>query len=197
MTIRDKVGEAVVGGLTGLAVVVVYLIARAAIHGAGPGDWLAFAGAMVGIGGATGTAIYVADRTRRTARRDDVNLLKGALEDLDVTLGKIARGDAGEPDRHKQKADIVSLLEQLNLGREVFAHARATSKIDDVTLWRHVRVVEMTIEDNAKMLEKETAIVGEREPTDEILRIYREHTQTFAAELRPRLRDAIGRIGKL
>lgn len=197
MTIRDKVGEAVVGGLTGLAVVVLYLIARAAIYGASPGDWLAFAGAMVGIGGATGTAIYIADRTRRTARRDDVNLLKGALEDLDGTLGKIARGDAGEPDKQKQKADIVALLTQLNLGREVFAHARATSKIDDVTLWRHVRVVEMTIEDNAKMLEKETAIVGEREPTDDILRIYREHTQAFAAELRPRLRDAIDRIAKL
>ena len=197
MTTQDKIREAIVGGLTGLAVVVVYLIVRAILNGADAGDWLAFAGAMVGIGGAALTAIFIADRTRRIARSDDVNLLKGALEDLDGTLRKIARGDADEPDKQKQKDNIVSLLTQLRLGREVFAHARATSKIDDVTLWRHVRIVEMVIEDNAKMLEKETAIVGDREPTDDILRIYREHTGAFAGELRPRLRDAIERIGQL
>ncbi|MBL0914468.1 MAG: hypothetical protein IBJ13_02820 [Sphingopyxis sp.] len=194
---KDKVGEAVVGGLAGLAVVVLFLIAQALLYGATPGDWLAFAGAMIGIGGATGTAIYAADRSRRAARRDDVNLLRGAMHDLDGTLAKIARGDAGEQDKAKQKDSIVLLLTQLEFGREVFAHALTTSRIDDVTLWRHVRLIEKSIADNAKMIARETAIVGKNEPTDDILRIYREHTKAFAGELRPLLRSAIERIDRL
>ena len=196
MSWKDKINEAIVGGLSGLLVVVLYLIAQAILHGADPGDWLAFAGAMLGIGGATFTAIYVADRTRRAARRDDVRLLKGALEDLDDTLERISRNDTA-PDRAMQKDNIVLLLTQLELGQEVFGYARETSKIDDVTLWRHVRIIEITIDENAKMIARETAIVSNNEPTDEILRIYIEHTQAFANNLRPLLRSAIDRIGRL
>lgn len=197
MTSRDKVGEALVGGVTGLAVVVVYLIARAAFEGADAGDWLAFAGAMTGIGGATFTAIYVADRTRRLGRRDDLNLLKGSLEDLGETVAKMVRGDVDESDRNRQKDNIIFRLADLNLGREVFAHARATSRIDDVTLWRRVRIIEITIEKYAKVIEREIAIVGNNEPTDDILRVHRERAQELADDIGPLLDSALDRIEQL
>lgn len=197
MTRNEVMREIVGGGIAGLVAFAAFLIFQGIFQGADAGDWLAFAGAMIGIGGATGTAIYVADRSRRAARRDDVNLLKGSLEDLGNTVEQMARGDPEESDRNRKKDNIIFRLADLNLGRDVFAHARTTSRINDATLWRRVRIIEIAIEKYVKVIEREIAIVGNNEPSDEILRVHHEQAQVLADEMRPLLATALARIEQL
>lgn len=189
--------EAAVGGVAGLAVVTLYIILESLAVGADAGDWLGFAGAIVGVGGAAGTAIYVEERKRRQSRRDDIRLLAGALQDLDQALEAFAPDVDHGPDLYRQREAILSSLERLNFGCELFAHARAASKIDDVTLWRLVRRVEQVIGDHVAMLEREAGIIDDYGVTEGILKVFRQKTTAFSERLKPLLAQALDRIDRI
>ncbi|GLI96644.1 hypothetical protein [Sphingobium sp. BS19] len=89
---KPIVQEAVVGGLTGLAVVLLYICFRESLNGADTGDWLQFAGAMLGSGAAVAGAIYIESLKRNRDRQ------QGQATLLDI-LKQIERSfiDAAEP----------------------------------------------------------------------------------------------------
>lgn len=197
MSWKNYLPEAAVGGGAGLAVVVFYIIANGWAGGANAGDWLAFAGALVGTAGAAGTALYVEERRRRLRRRDDLRLLREALDDVQRTT--LALGQAPGPfvGADAEKTFILEALDELALGCELFREARAAAKIDDAALWRAIRRVEMAIDAHRASLEREAAVVGGFAPSDEILRISREKRAAFARYLLPLLEKAQDRIARI
>lgn len=89
---KPIVQEIVVGGLSGLALVLLYICLRAVLDGADPGDWLQFAGAMLGSGTAVAGAIYIESLKRNRDKQ------QGQATLLDI-LKQIERSfiDAAEP----------------------------------------------------------------------------------------------------
>jgi len=68
--------EVIAGGLSGLFLVLIYILVRAHFDGAQPGDWLQFAGALLGSGTAVGGALFIERRKRdRDAERGKTTLM--------------------------------------------------------------------------------------------------------------------------
>src|SRR4051794_3414080 len=90
---RERGMEALVGGAAGLAVIVFYIVARAKIEGAGAGDWLSFAGAIIGVFIAIvgGQAVGWADRfvKRREATADLIKAIDAFAHTARDTIGSV------------------------------------------------------------------------------------------------------------
>ncbi|KFD27054.1 hypothetical protein [Sphingobium yanoikuyae] len=94
---KNRVTEALVGGAAGLVVVATYIIARAVFNGADDGDWLNFAGVVVGVMLTAGVTIGLqryADWQRIRPYRQRLKFLIGELEAS--TKQSLAPGAEGE-----------------------------------------------------------------------------------------------------
>lgn len=80
------VEEVVVGGLSGLGLVVGYILLRGYLDRASAGDWLQFAGAMLGTGLAVVGALYVEKRRRDHEQRQGKATLLDVLRQIDGEL---------------------------------------------------------------------------------------------------------------
>jgi hypothetical protein len=79
MSWADRLREALVGGLTGLATVALYAVARAKLIGAPAGDWLGFAGAVIGTALAVGGAVWIEHWKRGTERRAETRAVLASV----------------------------------------------------------------------------------------------------------------------
>lgn len=84
--------EMAVGGLSGLVLVLVYILIRAYLDGAEPGDWLQFVGAMLGSGTAVGGALFIEGRKRRQDEQRGQATLLDALNETAYAIRSV-----GEP----------------------------------------------------------------------------------------------------
>lgn len=79
---RNEIPHAFAGGITGLVIVCTYITARAYSEGAEAGDWLAFAGALIGVTGAI--AVVTVIPLYKTYRSDNhaKTLMRDAAKDI-------------------------------------------------------------------------------------------------------------------
>lgn len=95
--------EIVVGGLSGLGLVAGYILLRGYLDSASAGDWLQFAGAMMGTGLAVAGALYVEKRRRdhdkdrgKATLLDALRLIDTELDDfLEPLTGDLSKDVAG------------------------------------------------------------------------------------------------------
>lgn len=76
---KDRLKEALVGGLAGLSVVVAYIIVHAALTGTPASDWLSFAGAVAGSGLAVAGAVWIEHWKRNRERQAEANALLASV----------------------------------------------------------------------------------------------------------------------
>lgn len=90
------VEEVIVGSLSGLAVVAGYILLRGYLDKASAGDWLQFAGAMLGTGLAVAGALYVEKRRRDHDKQQGQATLLDALRQIDSELEGFLEPLSGE-----------------------------------------------------------------------------------------------------
>lgn len=101
MSGTDRLKEAAAGGLAGLAVVTIYIIARAKLIGASDGDWLSFAGAVAGSGLAVAGAVWIEHWKRSRERRAEAQAILASVIRLRSVSDMILKGrseDIPEPE---------------------------------------------------------------------------------------------------
>lgn len=79
MNWKDRLKEALVGGLAGLLIVTVDIIVRAALTGTPASEWLSFAGAVAGSGLAVAGAVWIEHWKRNRERQAEANGLLASI----------------------------------------------------------------------------------------------------------------------
>lgn len=119
--------EAVVGGLSGLSVVLIYILIRAHLDGADPGDWLQFAGAMLGSGTAVGGALFIERvKSREEKSRGDATL-RDAFEETARAMRPLAQPLEG---------GLKAKVSQINAHR---FHLEVAKDFSEFVLVQHIR----------------------------------------------------------
>lgn len=124
---KRVIEEMAVGGLTGLAVVLVYIIVRAHLEGAQPGDWLQFSGALIGSAAAVAGALFVEHVRRLHSEKQGTASMAEALSEL-----LYAFESAAEP----LEGDLGRAVSQINVRRQLLEVAK---EFTDFVLVRHTQ----------------------------------------------------------
>lgn len=119
--------EAAVGGLSGLAVVLAYVLIRAHLDGADPGDWLQFAGAMLGSSTAVAGALFIERVKSREAKKIGEATLRDAFEETARAIRAVV-----EP----LQGSLSSKVSQINAHRY---HLEVAKDFNEFVLRQHIR----------------------------------------------------------
>lgn len=127
--------EMAVGGLSGLVLVLVYILIRAYLDGAEPGDWLQFVGAMLGSGTAVGGALFIEGRKRRQDEQRGQATLLDALNETAYAIRSVGEPLDGDL---SQKVGLINARRYLLEAAKEFTdfvlkqHLLPSSQVGDV-----------------------------------------------------------------
>ncbi|WP_345169489.1 hypothetical protein [Sphingomonas daechungensis] len=155
------------------------------------GDWLAFAGALLGVVLAVGGAIFVERWKKSTELQADLKLIEDALVELEQSLSSLDVPFDADRRVADQKQPVIHSLERLEDARAVLAFAREQTKVTDIALWRGLRSIELDIDARRQMLDQEKGILLGRNVTRRVLEINRSKLVAFAENLLPTVRQTI------
>lgn len=127
--------EIVVGGLSGLALVLLYLLINAHSEGADAGDWLQFAGAMMGTGLAVVGALYVEKRRRDHDKQQGQATLLDVLKQMEDSFADAATPLEGNLDR--DVGEIRARRFFLEVTKEYAEFVLKQHLQPDSSVWRH------------------------------------------------------------
>ena len=126
MNDRNRLSEALVGGGTGLLVVASYIVLRSLADGAGPGDWLNFAGVIFGVAlTIAGTLIVTAIAKALSEKEKRAQFIR-AVKSLGYACQKASLLDRQELILHGQ------IMEQLWRGALVAISALPNERYDEI-----------------------------------------------------------------
>lgn len=137
MNRKAIIQEILVGGLSGLALVLVYILIRSHLDGADPGDWLQFAGAMLGSGSAVAGGVFL----ERMRRKHDEDRGKATLLDA-LTEVSFAIHSAKEPlegDLSKDVSQINARRYLLEVAKEFLEFVLKDHIAPSSRVWRRAR----------------------------------------------------------
>ena len=102
MSWSDRALEAAVGGASGLIVVAIFIVTRAWLHGVSDGDWLQFAGVIIGVA-LTITGAKLVDEVGSRARR------ARCKHDFTLAVRAVATGLARMTDGPAEQLTVTSI----------------------------------------------------------------------------------------
>lgn len=132
---KQVIREAAVGGLSGLAVVIGYIIVRSYTDGAQAGDWLQFAGAMLGTGGAVAGALFIESWKRKRDNEQGKATMLDVLKQMDESFKDVAEPLADDVNRAISEINARRFFLETTKGYAEFVlkqHLIPNSKV-----WRH------------------------------------------------------------
>jgi hypothetical protein len=129
--------EIAVGGLSSLALVLIYILIRANLDGAGPGDWLQFAGAMLGSGTAVGGALFIEALKRRRDERQGEATLLDALSETAYAIR--SAGEPLEGDLNQKIGEINARRYLLEVAQEFTDFVLKKHLLPNSEVWRRSR----------------------------------------------------------
>lgn len=142
--------EAVVGGATGVAVVLFFIVLKSVIDGVASSDWLRFAGTILGTTFAVFGAGVIEHYKRKLAKDEAVDALRDAiLEAREAMRDYIAPwNDLGTPDLLlKQKVvEIISRRERLSAAHELLKFVISRYSTPNILTWRRFQIIGECIE---------------------------------------------------
>ena len=132
---KQVIREASVGGLSGLALVVCYIVVRSYTDGAQAGDWLQFAGAMLGTGGAVAGALFIESWKRRRDQEQGKATMLDVLKQMDKSFSDIA--EPISDDVNKAVSDINARRFFLETTKGYAEFVLKQHLIPSSKVWRH------------------------------------------------------------
>lgn len=135
MSKKRIIEEVAVGGLSGLVLVVGYIMLRGYLDSASAGDWLQFAGAMLGTGLAVVGALYVEKRRRVHEKLQGKATLMDVLKQMDDSFADAATPLDGALGRDVGEINARRFFLETTKGYAEFAlkqHLQPDSRV-----WRH------------------------------------------------------------
>ena len=177
MTPQQKLESFLVGGLTGLAVVGIYLLIRGFSPSADAGDWLSFSGSLFGTGLAIAGAVFVEHYRRRLEREEEHTLLRAALARI-VEGSNVIAGD-GLPEGLNVEGHRGFYLDALSkissgVGIITYAKERLNIALRNPDLFSALQRVELHIKLSEQDRLAEERILSGRQITEAILEVTRD-----------------------
>lgn len=132
---KEIVREAIVGGLSGLAVVAGYIVLRSHLDNAGAGDWLQFAGAVFGSASAVVGALWIESWKRKRDSEQGKATLLDVLKQMDESFKDIAMPIPDDVNRAVNEINTRRFFLETTKGYAEFVlkqHLIPNSKV-----WRH------------------------------------------------------------
>lgn len=141
---KDRLAEAIAGGLAGLIIVSLFVIYHARLADVDAAAWLGFAGSLFGavLAAAVAVGIYRAGIEYR--HRNDIRILKSALSKLDNACQAMKVWDFQNLPQDWQ----AILLEYAN-GLELLQFVLKRGEIRDEALWLDLLNIEAILRDNS------------------------------------------------
>lgn len=131
------VQEAAVGALSGLALVAGYIVLRSYLDDAKAGDWLQFAGAMLGTGLAVVGAVSIESWKRRREEQQGQATLRDVLNEMRDAFDTAAEPLTG--DLNKDVGEVNSRRFLLEVAKDFAEFVLKQHLAPNSEIWRHTR----------------------------------------------------------
>jgi hypothetical protein len=141
--LKERGAEALAGGAAGLAVVAAYIVLRSLVEGAGAGDWLNFAGVVLGVGLTVAATLWLqrhGERRKAAASRTAVTRCIGSI--IGLTDSSVSKS---------LHAEIQA--QALKDAQEHFRWAVGLLEQPDYLTWRRSRLLDREIDAMIAVLE--------------------------------------------
>ncbi|WP_088183094.1 hypothetical protein [Sphingobium sp. Z007] len=177
MSHKERIESFLIGGLSGLMVVAAYLVMHAWSSGANAGDWLGFAGALLGTILAIGGAIFVEHYRRKMERNDELRLLRSALSR--ITMGANVLVGDGLPEGLNIEGKRGHYLDALSnihsgFGIIIYAKERLNFALKNPELFSDLQRVELHLKLSEKDRLAEERILSTDNLTEAVLNVMQE-----------------------